>query len=178
MRDLKTLPALMARLLVLTGVLFCSPIVAAHEYQAGDLKIHHPWSRVTPDGARAAGGFMTITNTGTVSDKLVGGTFVLSDKFEVHEMSMTDGVMKMRQLENGLEIKPGQTVELKPGSFHVMMIGLKQPMKDGDKIKGTLVFERAGTIDVDYKIEPIGTRSSAGPHHDHTVHSPEPKKAH
>jgi periplasmic copper chaperone A len=176
MKHSKTLPALAALLLVLVG----GPIVAAHEYQAGDLKIDHPWSRVTPDGARAAGGFMTITNNGTVSDRLVGGTFVQSEKFEVHEMSMTDGVMKMRQLDKGLEIKPGQTVELKPGSFHVMLIGLKQPMKDGDKIKGTVVFERAGTIEVDYKIEPMGTRSSGGAHHDHTGHvghTPEPKKA-
>jgi periplasmic copper chaperone A len=152
-------------------------VAVAHDYQAGDLKIHHPWSRVTPDGARAAGGFMTITNTGKVADKLVGGTFVLSDKFEVHEMSMTDGVMKMRQLDRGLEIKPGETVELKPGSFHVMMIGLKQPMKDGDKIKGTLVFERAGTIEVDYKIEPLGTRSSGGGDHDHSGHGAKAKKA-
>jgi periplasmic copper chaperone A len=150
----------------------------AHDYRVGDLKIDHPWSRVTPEGAKAAGGFMTITNTGTLPDKLIGGTFVAAATFEVHEMSMTDGVMKMRQLDKGLEIKPGATVELKPGSFHVMLIGLKQPMKEGEKIKGTLVFERAGTIEVDYKIEPMGTRASGGADHDHhgAMHQA-PKKA-
>lgn len=149
----------------------------AHDYTAGDLKIHHPWTRVTPEGARAAGGFMTITNTGTQPDTMVGGTFVLSDKLEIHEMSMTDGMMKMRQLDKGLTIKPGETVELKPGAFHVMLIGMKQPMKDGETIKGTLVFERAGTIEVGYKVEPLGARAAGGAGHDHGGGHAAPKKA-
>ena len=149
----------------------------AHDYTVGDLKIGHPWTRVTPEGARAAGGFMTITNTGTKPDTLVGGTFVASETLEVHEMSMTDGMMKMRQLDKGLVIKPGETVELKPGSFHVMLIGMKQPLKDGETIKGTLVFERAGTIEVGYKVEPLGARAAGGAGHDHGSGQTAPKKA-
>jgi periplasmic copper chaperone A len=148
----------------------------AHDYMAGSLKIHHPWTRVTPDGAQAAGGFMTITNTGADTDTLVGGTFVLSAKFEIHEMSMTDGVMKMRQLEKGIVIKPGETVELKPGGLHTMLIGLKQPLRDGEKVKGTLVFEKAGTVEVDYKVEPLGTRAPGSAGHDHGSAHAAPKK--
>ena len=162
---------------VIAALLSATTAVKAHDYTTGDLKIGHPWTRVTPEGARAAGGFMTITNTGTKPDTLVGGTFVLSETFEVHEMSMTDGMMKMRQLDKGLVIKPGETVELKPGSFHVMMIGMKQPLKDGETIKGTLVFERAGTIEIGYKVEPLGARAAGSGGHDHGSGHAAPKKA-
>lgn len=154
--------ALCASLLV-----FSSLSSLAHDYKIGDLKIVHPWARATPGGAKVGGGFMTITNNGTLPDRLIGGTALVSNNFEVHEMKMEGNVMKMRALDKGLEIKPGQTVELKPGSYHVMFIDLKSPLKEGETVKGTLVFERAGTIEVEYKIEP---RGSAGGH-DHGAHS-------
>ena len=166
-----------AAAVIAVSLLSAITAASAHDYTVGDLKIGHPWTRVTPEGARAAGGFMTITNTGTQPDTLVGGTFVASETFEVHEMSMTDGMMKMRQLDKGLVIKPGETVEMKPGSFHVMMIGMKQPLKEGERIKGTLVFERAGTIEVDYKVEPLGARAAGGAGHDHGSGHTAPKKA-
>ncbi len=59
---------------------------------------------------------MTITNAGSMPDRLIGGTFPMAGRFEVHEMAVTDGVMRMRELAKGLEIKPGETVELKPGA--------------------------------------------------------------
>ena len=73
-------------------------------------------------------------------------------------MEMDQGVMRMRELKSGLEIKPGQTVELKPGSFHLMFVDLTRPLQKGDRIKGTLVFERAGKVDVDYAVEAIGAQ--------------------
>ena len=84
---------------------------------------------------------------------------------EVHEMTMTDGVMKMRRLQTGLEIKPGQSVELKPGGYHLMVVGLKEALKDGQTVKGTLVFEKAGTIEVEYGVAPIGAPSGGHSHH-------------
>ena len=130
--------------------------VSAHEYKAGSLEIKHPWSRATPKGADVAGGFMTIINTGSEPDRLIGGSTTGAKKFEIHQMSMDNGVMKMRPLPNGLEIKPGATVELKPGSYHLMFVGLSQPFQKGARVKGTLRFEKAGTVDVEYAVEAVG----------------------
>lgn len=74
-------------------------------------------------------------------------------------MAMENGVAKMRPVEGGLEIKPGETVQLKPGSFHVMLMGLKQPLEKGQKIKGTLQFEKAGKVEIEYTVEALGARS-------------------
>lgn len=138
--------------------------VFAHDYQLGKLKIEHPWSRATPGGAKVAGGFMKITNTGTETDRLVGGSLVAAGAFEVHETRMEGDVMRMRRLEKGLEIRPGQTVELKPGSYHVMFMQLTTGLKEGERIKGTLIFEKSGTLEVEFKIEAMGTKG-AGKHH-------------
>jgi copper(I)-binding protein len=137
---------------------------AQHSQQkAGSLVIETPWTRATPGGAKVAGGFLKITNAGTAPDRLVGGTLPLAETVEVHEMSMTDGIMKMRRLDKGLEIRPGQSIELKPGGYHIMFMGLKEGLKAGGTIKGTLQFEKAGTVSVEYRIAPIG--APAGPKH-------------
>ena len=84
------------------------------------------------------------------------GFVYVAPKFEVHEMSMDNGVMRMRPLKDGLEIKPGETVELKPQGLHAMFVGLKKPVKQGDHIKATLVFEKAGKVDVDFDVTGMG----------------------
>jgi len=128
----------------------------AAEYKAGSIQIKDPWARATPQGSEVAGGYMTLTNTGSEPDRLIGGSNAVAGKFEIHEMSMDGGVMKMRMMPKGIEIKPGQTVELKPGSYHLMFIGLKQPFEQGKRVKGTLQFEKAGTVEVEYAVEAIG----------------------
>jgi copper(I)-binding protein len=133
----------------------------ADDYKVGALQIAQPWARATPKGAPVGGGYLKITNTGTEPDKLVGGSSDVADRFEVHEMSMDGGVMKMRPT-NGVEIKPGQTVELKPGGLHVMFVGLKKPLVQGQKIKGTLSFEKAGKVDVEFTVQGIGAASGGG----------------
>lgn len=136
----------------------------AHEFKIGTLEIDHPWARATPRGASVAGGYFKIKNTGAAPDRLVGGSSEVGGRFEVHEMTMEGGVMRMRQLRNGLEIKPGQTIELKPGSYHVMILDLKQPLQKGERFKGTLVFDKAGPVDVEYVVEAMG---GAPGHHGH-----------
>lgn len=131
-------------------------------YKAGSLTIEAPWARATPGGAKVAGGFMKITNTGKEPDRLIGGTVPFANRFEVHEMAVEGGVMKMRELAKGLEIKPGQTVELKPGGYHLMFMDLKSGLKEGQSVKGTLVFEKAGKVDVEYKVGPIGGGAPKG----------------
>jgi hypothetical protein len=131
----------------------------AADVTAGSLKISAPWARATPKGASVGGGYTTITNSGTASDRLIGGSADVAGSFEVHEMKMDGGVMKMRPLANGIEIKPGQTVTLDPSGYHVMLIGLKQQLKQGDHFKATLEFAKAGKVDVDFTVEGIGAKS-------------------
>lgn len=137
---------------------------AAASVKSGTLVIEAPWTRATPQGARVAGGFMTITNTGKEPDRLVGGSFPLAGRFEVHEMAMTNGVMTMRELARGLEIAPGAKIEFKPGGLHVMFLDMKSQLREGQPIKGTLVFEKAGTVEVEYRVAPIGARAPADAH--------------
>jgi periplasmic copper chaperone A len=135
---------------------------AAQEFKAGSIEIDNPWSRATPKGATVAAGFFVIKNTGTDPDRLVGGTSSAAGKVEVHEMSMDKGVMKMRPVSGGLEIKPGETVELKPGSFHIMMMNLKQQIEQGKPFKASLNFEKAGPVEVEFKVVAPGAMPSAG----------------
>jgi periplasmic copper chaperone A len=138
---------------------------AAPSYKVGDLVIESPWARATPGGAQVAGGYLKITNTGREADRLIGGSLPVAAAVEVHEMAMADGVMKMRKLENGLEIKPGQTIEFKPGSYHIMFTGLREGLKEGERIKGTLVFQRTGTVEVEYRVASIGAQSGGNMRH-------------
>lgn len=151
----------MRRLITLLVCLAAMPALA-QDISRGDIRISQPWARATPGGAKVAAGYLTITNTGKLPDKLVGGTATVSSVLEIHDMTMTDGVMRMRRVDGGLEIKPGETVTLRPGGLHLMFMELKQPLKQGEKVKGTLVFEKAGTVDLDYAVAPIGAASPDG----------------
>src|SRR5260221_12193524 len=121
---------------------FAFALIPAHagDYKAGPLDVSNPWSRATPKGSSVAAGYMKITNNGSTPDRLVSGSSEVGSKFEVHEMSMDNGVAKMRPGEGGVEIKPGETVELKPGSFHVMLVGFKKTLRGGGHFKVALGF--------------------------------------
>jgi copper(I)-binding protein len=145
----------------LLAAFLLSPAAFAHDYKVGPLVIDHPWSRATPRGAAVAGGYLKITNTGTTPDRLTGGATEAAKRFEIHEMSMAGGVMRMRELKDGLEIPPGATIELKPGSYHVMMTDLSRPLTKGDRVKASLTFEKAGKIDIEFAVESIGGSPAA-----------------
>jgi copper(I)-binding protein len=142
---------------------------AGHEapksYKVGSLIIETPWIRATPAGARVAGGYVKITNTGQTSDRLIGGSLPVAAEVQVHEMTVHDGIMSMRLLKNGLEIDPGKSVELKPGGYHLMFTGLREGLKEKQTVKGTLLFEKAGPVEVEYRIAPIGAQSFDQMHH-------------
>ena len=150
--------------LIVTAVILSlavSPASAA-DVALGALKLSAPWARATPKGAKVGGGYLKITNTGAEADRLIGGSTSIADKVEVHEMSMSNGVMKMREQPTGLEIKPGQTIELKPGGFHLMIVGLKKPLTQGEHLNVTLTFAKAGKVDVDFAVAGIGAQSAGG----------------
>ncbi|WP_416798696.1 copper chaperone PCu(A)C [Ciceribacter azotifigens] len=135
-----------------------APVLRAHEFKAGDIEIVHPWSRATPEGAAVAAGFFTLKNHGSTVDRLVSATGEIAGVTQVHEMAIdAHGVMTMKQLVDGLEIPADGEVTLNPGSFHIMFMKLKRPIKEGETFKGTLTFENAGTVDVEYSVEAMGS---------------------
>lgn len=136
----------------------------AHEFKAGTIEIDHPWSRATPGGATVAAGYFTLKNTGATPDRLVSATSGVAERVEIHEMAVKDGVMTMRPLPDGVVIPAGGSVALKPGSYHIMFFGLKQPLKQGAVFDGSLTFEKAGTVAVKYNVEAI---AAEGGGHDH-----------
>ncbi|WP_114943613.1 DUF1775 domain-containing protein [Microvirga calopogonii] len=143
------------------GVRIAGVATAPQAVKAGTLSLEQPWSRATPGGAKVGGGYVRITNTGATPDRLIGGSFPLASKVEVHEMRLDGDVMRMKPVEGGLEIKPGATVELKPGGLHLMFMDLKEPLKDGQTVKGTLVFEKAGSVEVEYAVRGMGGEAPA-----------------
>jgi copper(I)-binding protein len=143
------------------------PAATMPVFRVGSLRIEQPWARATPTGAKVAGGYLRVTNEGTTPDRLVGGTFPLAGRVEIHEMSLIDGIMRMRPLESGLGIAPGQSVELKPGGYHVMFMDLREGLKAGQTVSGTLVFEKAGKVDVTFTVAPIGAQAPGAGGHGH-----------
>lgn len=148
-----------------------SPVAHAQDFKKDDLVIGHPWTRATPEGATVGAGYLKITNNGKTADRFTGGTFDGAENVEIHEMKMTGDKMTMRRVPDGITLKPGETVEFAPNSYHLMFRGLKKPIVQGPNIKGTLTFEKAGSVDVDYKVEaPGATTSSGGMHNMHDMH--------
>lgn len=137
---------------------------AATETAASIVAVTEPWSRETAEGQNAGGAFMTIANTGTAADRLTGGSTPVAGRVEIHTMTMEGDVMRMRELEDGLEVPAGGTVTLKPGSFHVMLMDLKQPLKAGDTVPLTLTFAGAGTLETELLVKPAGAMAPGMTH--------------
>lgn len=144
------------RLALAAALALLSVPASAQDYKLGALEITRPWTRATPATAQAGGGFLTIVNKGSTPDRLIAARSTASDKVEVHEMRMDGNVMKMRELEKGLEIPAGATVMLKPGGYHIMFMGLKAPFAKDAKVPVTLVFEKAGSLDIVLDVEALG----------------------
>lgn len=157
---------ILIRAATLAAVLqFSGPVQAsgtAHQ-MAGDLKLEQPWTRATPPKA-PGGAYLTITNTGASGDRLVSVASPISGRSEIHEMKMDGGVMSMRPLADGITIMPGETVVLAPGGFHIMLMKLERPIREGEAVPITLRFEKAGEITLDFIAAPIGARKPQGDH--------------
>ena len=131
-------------------------------FRVGALVIEAPWTRATPGGAKVAGGFLTVRNTGTEADRLIGGTFPNAPRVEVHEMAVVDGTMRMREVRGGIEIPAGGSVQLRPGGYHMMFMDLSQPVRTGAPVRGTLVFQKAGSVEISYDVAPVGAPGPSG----------------
>jgi copper(I)-binding protein len=152
-------------LLVLTGLLSAC---AAEDYQRiGDLRVSVPWTRETPPHAPVAGGFFTVQNKGRADDRLLAVESSAAERVEIHEVREKDGVARMRQLEHGLLIPQGETVVLKPGSYHLMFIRPAKRFVAGDRVGATLVFEKAGRLEVWFDVRGLqdAAQSDGAVHH-------------
>lgn len=139
------------------SMLAAAPVLA-EEDKAGAIEISHPWARATSPSAPTAGGYLTIVNHGAEADRLLGGTSPLAERMELHQMTMTEGVMTMRMLADGLEIPPRASVTLEPGSYHLMFVGPKTQLKEGDAFPSILRFENAGEIEMQFEVVAMGAR--------------------
>lgn len=125
---------------------------SAHEIKIGNLLIEHPWARQSPMKADVAAGFMVITNEGLEDDRLLKVTADISGNVQLHDMKMEGDVMKMVELPDGILIPAGGTVTLKPRSLHVMFMEVKSQPMEGEVFDGTLTFEKAGAVKVDFEV--------------------------
>jgi copper(I)-binding protein len=141
---------------------FASLVVHAHQFKLGAITIGHPYARATAVGQPTGGGFLSFANAGP-ADKLLSVSADVSKTVELHEMKMEGDVMKMRQVD-GVELAAGKTVEFKPGGYHVMFVGLKAPLKAGEKFPAKLKFEKAGEVEVTFNVEAAGEAAAEHKH--------------
>lgn len=143
---------------------FVAALVAVAEpaLAQSSIQIEQPWSRATPSGAKTAAVYMTIDNKSGTADRLVGATSNVADNLQIHEMKVENGVMHMRQIPGGLPIPAHGSVVLKPGGYHVMLIGLKKPLAAGEKFPLTLSFEKAGNMLVTVPVQAMGAMPDKG----------------
>lgn len=142
----------------------------AHDFKVDDIEIDHPYARAMIPGAKVGGGYMTLTNEGSADDRLVSASSERAGSVQLHEMKIDGGVMIMREVQGGIAVPKGATVELKPGSYHVMFMNVAQPFKEGETIKATLTFEKAGPVNVEFAVGPAGGGAPEMKHDDHANH--------
>lgn len=135
--------------------------VQAHEIKSKSLAIDHPWIRATPKGSAVTAGYLTVVNHGKAADRLLGASLKGAGAAELHETTIENGVAKMRSLRDGVEIGPGQTISLEPNGRHIMFLDLKTSFEADTYVDGTLTFEKAGQVPVEFFVEAV----SGKPHH-------------
>jgi copper(I)-binding protein len=171
--------AMLGRPSAVLALLLCVGAGAAHahEYSAKGVSVLHPWARATPGGATVGAAYLEIKTGAGTSDRLIGAKSPVAGRAEIHTHIAEGDVMRMRRVE-ALPLPPGKSHVLAPSGDHVMLFDLERPLKEGDSIKLTLVFEKAGEIEVDASVEPLGAK---GPHgfegqpgqeHDHRAAGP------
>ena len=143
------------RLLPIAGfLLFGAPAFA------GEIVADHPWSRATPPGATTGAVYLTLTSKD--GDQLIGASSPASSGAGVHDMTMDGNIMRMREVIGGLALPPGQAVTLQPGGYHIMLNGLKAPLKRGETVQLHLTFAKSPPLDISAPIAGIGASAAPG----------------
>jgi copper(I)-binding protein len=158
-----------ARIALASAFLLATPVFAHNGVIHHELlNISGPFSRATLPNAPVGGGYLTIENRGKTADRLVSVSSDVAAETQIHEMAMEGDVMRMRQLPDGVEIPAGETVALEPGGVHIMFMGLKHPLVEGETIPVILHFEQSGPVEVELSVLAPGA-DSAG-HGEHGGH--------
>lgn len=152
-------------LLIAAGALSIAlPAAAAHDHRLGELTIDHPWARATVPGQKGGGAFLKIVNRGSAADRLLSAAAPAErvGSTELHSMRMEGNIMRMREVA-AIDVPAGQTVALEPGGLHIMFMGLKSALREGEKLPLVLRFEKAGEITVQVHVEPAATPAQGAP---------------
>jgi copper(I)-binding protein len=151
------------RLLLLASaltLLFAVP-ATAHDITKGTIQIIHPTILLPPKGAKAAAGYMAISNNGDTSDRLIGVETPLAGAAKIHTSEFKDGVARMKHVPS-LEIPADDTLIFEPGGLHVMFMGLTTVLDADQMYPATLIFEKAGSVAIEFMID--DTRDEHGDH--------------
>lgn len=124
------------------------------------LVVDHPWARATPRGAKTGAVYLSVVNNAAAADRLLGATTPVADKVQFHSVSEKNGISHMREMQS-VEIGPGGKVTFNPGGMHIMLVGLKQPLKQGETFPITLTFEKAGKRELIVPVAGIGAMQGA-----------------
>lgn len=135
------------------------------------VKVQHAWARASAGAAKAGAAFMTLVDMGHHGDRLVAAESDLASRTELHTHIMDGGVMKMRQVD-GIDVPAGAKAELQPGGFHIMFMGLKKPLVEGETLPLTLIFEKAGRVHVDFTVQGVAAKAAADGHGNHGAGMP------
>jgi copper(I)-binding protein len=141
-------------LVAMAAAVTATSSIWAADYKLGDLVIDHPWARASAGAANGAA-YMVVTTSGAAPDQLIGASTPIAEKAELHTHLMEGDVMRMRAVKT-IEVNPGEPATLEPGGLHVMLMGLKAPLKEGEQFPLTLTFEKAGSVTVDVAVEAAG----------------------
>jgi periplasmic copper chaperone A len=144
-------------------------IASAREFQLGELRIEHPYANATPTGARnGAAYFKAINNAGKLPDRLLSAKSTIAASTEIHTMRMDGNIMRMREVTS-IELPASGVTLFGQGTehgYHIMLMGLKEPLKAGDSFKLNLKFEKAGDVEVSVQVEKAkGAANDAHKHH-------------
>ena len=155
----------MKRILTFAASLLLAVPALAHEVKVGDLEFIHPNIPQPAASAKAAGGFMAISNTGTEADRLIGVEADFAAKAETHESKVDENGIGTMEHVDAIEIPPGETVNLEHGGYHIMFMGLTGTLTEGEMRKVTLVFEHAGRVEIEFMIDPPMGKGMEGMDH-------------
>jgi len=157
------------QLVLATSFGFASTFALAADYRQGDVTVENPWVRITIPG-RPAAGYMVVKNAGGKPDAIVSASSPNAERVELHTHLMENGVMKMRPVKT-VEVPAKGAVEFKSGGFHLMIFGTKKPLKAGDMLPLTVVFEKAGPLEMEFAVETIGgSKKKSDSHSGHGAH--------
>jgi len=147
-------------LLAVCAATLCAPAGIAQSPSDDGIVAEHAWVRATAPNAPVAGGFVSLRNTSNRADRLLSVASPDAGTVEMHESRMSDGMMRMRRLDDGIAIAPNATTTLKPGGYHLMFIGPKKQFAQGGTVTATLRFERAGTRMIKFEVRGMGSGGS------------------